>query len=224
MKIKIEKDSYKSSHIFNYIISDFLLVKNSFANNIIFELKTIEAKHKQLEEQRMNLIGDYIDTDLHDIYIDQLSNSHIMNFLFNGALMYYYSQIEIKLCNICERLPLLIECEGINTFNSKSKKKLNRISEYLIKYANIDIKDNKDWLKISDFSEIRNYITHLENIEKKKIPKFKSIAQRNKGKIDYNEISNSVSVKISYLSEMTKVSFDFVEKIIIDIWEKHGSS
>ncbi len=221
MIIKFDTNSYKSSHIFNYITEDLMLVNKSFEDNLLIELESIESNDKEFEKKRLALFGEYIDADLTDIYIEELKNTHLRNFMFNGALLYYYSQLEIKLLEICKRLPMLLGCPKIGIVRSN---KFDKISKYLSKQSGIYIEQSKYWRKISDFKEIRNYLNHTEEVSEVEIPKYKSIASRNKGKVSFHQLSNTISIEISYLSEIIEISYNFIEQIIIDIWEKHKIS
>jgi hypothetical protein len=221
MLIKIDKDSYKSSNIFGYITQDLLYVKTTYDENMYPVLNSIELKDKQLESKRAELIGEYIEGDLFDIQLDQIKNNHLRTFLFNGALIYYYSQFEIKLHEICIRLPILIDCAPITDFKSKKNGKIDKISEYLSEYADVNIKQTGNWQKISDFSKIRHSITHTEIISKDKKQEYISVANNNKGKVFYNTLSNTLEIELSYLSEIIDISYNFTERIIIEIWKKH---
>ncbi len=221
MKIKIDIHSYKSSHIFNYIVEDLLLVNKTLNDKILNALTGIYNIEEELETERNYIIGDNLEPELLEIYLKKLSNTQIRDFLINGTLLYYYSQFEIKLYNICERLPLLLGCQQIEDFYSKSNKSLDKVSEYLKKFANVDVKAKKYWQNIIDFNDIRNIIAHKEAIQKKDIPKIKSIVSRNSSKLIYNPNSKSIIVKEEYIKEIMTFSFEFIEQIILDIWNKH---
>ena len=228
--INIDVNSYKSSHIFGYIIADYLLLKEMFDKNISTVLDSIEQSDEELKSKKNILIGEYVSGDLFDIDIEKLKNSNLTDFFIKGALLYYYSQFEFKLYEVCERLPILNKCQNITDFininRCKSQNKLDKISLFLSEKADIKITKINNWLKIKDFNEIRNTIVHYEKIrsdknDKKKLNTIKSITSRNKNKIIFNEKLRILTIKKSYLTEMIKITYDFIDQVLNDIWNKH---
>lgn len=229
--IKIDVNSYESSHIFSYIIEDYLLLKEMFDKNIATVLDNIEQSDEELNSKKNSLIGEYVSDDLFDIDIGKLENSNLTDFFIKGALLYYYSQFEFKLYEVCERLPLLNNCQDITYFientGCQSQNKLDKISLFLSEKADIKITKINNWLKIKDFNEIRNTIVHYEKIggdkndKIKKLKTIKSITSRNKNKIIFQEKLKIITIKKSYLTEITKVTYDFIDQVLNDIWNKH---
>ena len=224
-KINIDVNSYKWSHIFGYIIKDYLLLKEMFDENISTALDSIEQSDEELDSKKNTLIGEYVSGDLFDIDIGKLKNSNLSDFFIKGALLYYYSQFEFKLFEVCERLPILNKCQNFSDFiESKglhSKNKLDKIALFLSARANVKINALNSWPKITDLCEIRNCIVHYEKIDGNKIKEIKHLANRNKNKIIFHEKLRILTIKKLYLTEITKVTYNFIDQILNDIWNKH---
>jgi hypothetical protein len=223
--MQFDLNSYRTSYIFSYITEDYKIIKVLFDKYIKAELKKIKKFDQELENQRMSLTGDFTEGDAFSIYLDQVRNSRLQDYFLNASLLFYYSQFEIKLLEICERFTILVESPKIDQFIKDNElisiPTLDKIAKYLLANAKIDIKKLNNWLKIRDFNDVRNAIAHNEKVEDNKINTFKSIASRNKKGIIFYEESKILKINKEYLDFVIKDSFDFVEKVIIEIWDKH---
>jgi hypothetical protein len=225
--MKYDLDSYKSFPIFGFITDDLTLIIEMLRVSFEQTIYNIGRINKELEIKRNSLINGLLDGEDYSNYFEQLRNDQLKDYLIRGGILYYYSQFEIKLFNICERLPLLLEnCQEFNEFVSdplnKNKSKLEKISKYLLFIADIDIKSFEKWQSIVDFKEIRDYAAHNEEVKKNKINTFKSIRNRNREKIIFNDGSMVVLIQNSYLFDIMSISHDFLDEILNEIWNKHN--
>lgn len=191
-------------------------------------ISNIEKIDRELEIKRNSLIDDLLVGEDYSFYYEQLKNDQLKDYLIRGGILYFYSHFEIKLLSICKRLPILISnCEEFYKFSddplNRNKSKLDKISKYLLCKADVDIKNLKKWQSIKDFKEIRDYVTHNDEVKNSKINTFKSIRNRNKEKIIFNNGSKVISIQHKYLLEIMCVAYDFLDEILTKIWSKFNN-
>lgn len=209
--------SYKSS-AFNEFLAEGESLVNAKQANLDAQLFTIYAKDEeegQIFEQQ-------------DHYIGSVINNTLLESFYLAATSYLYSQLEYLLFEIAKITGKLFNSQiRIEEFKTKCKRDNKGISkslEFIQISSKISIKDlESDWAEIKKFQMIRNCIVHANGIIKSNYIGLDIYAIQKTG-LRLERSSNQVKIRKEYLFEMGKICFNFLDRIMEKVWEKHQES
>lgn len=220
--------SYKYSDAFTEIHSETSLKSLAFIEFLEEGESLVKKKQNKIDAELDRLYikdeeeGQIFEQQDHYIW-SEINNTLQESFLL-AATSYLYSQFEYTLTKIAVKTGELLNTPvDISNFKIKCRKNRNLISkalEYVKKYSKISIIEMEaDWGKIKKFQTIRNCIVHANGVIKSNYAYLDIYAQEHPNLV-YEKSTNQIKVTKEYLLEMSKICFNYLDKIMEKVWDK----
>ena len=220
--------SYKYSDAFTEIHSETSLKSLAFTEYLEEGESLVKAKQDKLDAELDRLYAQDEEEgqifEQHDHYLwSEIHNTLQESFLL-AATSYLYSQFEYSLTKIAVKTGELLNAPvDMEHFKIKCRKNRNLISnalEYTKEYSKISITEMEDdWERIKKFQMIRNCIVHANGVIKSNYVGLDIYAQKHPNLV-YEKSTNKIKVTKEYLLEMSKICFNYLDKIMEKVWDK----
>jgi hypothetical protein len=193
-------------------LNDSLNVVNDKFNRI--EAEYVRIRKKNQEEGKIFY--------QHDYESRRVATYELKEIICFTSISFLYTQFETKFIALAN---LTYEIFGGNSFDNythkcrKNNKGINKAKNFIIDTSKIDISDIEGfWSKIKQFQNLRNCIIHRNGIVKRE-PSIIQFAQSN-ANLNYHEPSDMIQIEKEFIEEFTVILFDYMELIVIKLYNK----
>jgi hypothetical protein len=220
--------SYKYSEAFTEIHSETSLKSSAFKEFLDEGESLVKAKQDKLDAELDRLYAQDDEEgqifEQHDHYLLSEINNTLQESFLLAATSYLYSQFEYSLIKIAIKTGELLNAPvDLVDFKIKCRKNRNQISkalEYIKEYSKISIIEMEDdWRRIKKFQRIRNCIVHANGIIKSNYEGLDIYAEEHPNLV-YEKSTDQIKVTKEYLLDMSKICFNYSDKIMEKVWDK----